>query len=78
MNNFTCKWINRLDQFGTTNITLLVKHNEGLIPDVRIEKKYRCKGNYESLDDVFFASESLKELDIIINEWNIINQINLK
>jgi hypothetical protein len=64
---FTCRWINRLDQFGTTNIDLLVTHDDGLIPEQRISKKYRTE-NYDSLDADFFATQARIEVDRIMDD----------
>lgn len=67
MNTFTCTWINRLDQFGATDITLVVVHDQGVIPPRRAEKSYNLP--YESVDVDFLSAEATKEVELTIAEW---------
>lgn len=75
IDTFTCHWLNRLDQFGTTNIVLKVVHDQGTIPDQRLSKKFMCDSDYLSIDDTFLAAAALKEVDQIVTDWNIANPL---
>ena len=65
---FTCQWINRLDQFGSADIDLLITHDQGVMPDKRISKNYQGDP-----DAVFLESEAVEEVAKYIVEWNEAN-----
>jgi len=69
---FTCQWLNRLDQYGHTDITLIITHDQGVIPSARIGKNYHLLP--ELIDAIFLESEALKEVEMVITAWNEENQ----
>ena len=65
---FVCHWLNRLDQFGTTSITLVVTHDQGVIPEQRIEKNYHSFPTPP--DSSFLEDRAVEEVERIVAEWN--------
>jgi hypothetical protein len=70
---FTCEWINRLDQYGRSDFSLIVVHDQGIIPTVRIEKNFNANGDYTSIDDDFLGTVAIDEVERIVQEWNLAN-----
>lgn len=68
MTDFVCTWLNRLDQFDSVSIDLIVDDQSGVIPQQRVSKNYAVP--YDQVDDVFLAEEAANEVDRIVTEWN--------
>ena len=73
MNEFEVLWLNRLDQFDSVSIDVVIKNTNGPIPEARIAKNYQMPA--DAVDDNFLQDESIKEIERIINEWNAENPI---
>jgi hypothetical protein len=81
--NFTCTWINRLDQFGSVDIDLLIANDDGLIPTQKVCKNYSvtteerdAEGqvvsktiNYDAVDEAFLEAEAIKIIEQIVYEY---------
>lgn len=65
--SYTYQWINRLDQFDSVSIDLVVTDDDGIIPTQRIGKNYAFPSEY--VDEVFLAEEAANEVDRIVTEW---------
>ena len=65
---YTATWMNRLDQFGTTSLTLLVTHDQGVIPEQRIEKNYHSFPTPP--DSSYLEDRAIEEVERIVAEWN--------
>ena len=63
---FTCHWLNRLDQFDSTDIELVVTHDQGIIPERRQWMNY-CG---ISLTESFLGEESKRVVDQMISEYD--------
>lgn len=73
MTSFTVEWFNRLDQLGDTDMTLTITHDDGVIPQQRIEKSFRMDPNL--VDDVFLQGIAEDEIERIIAEWEAVNGV---
>ena len=69
---FTCHWINRLDQFGFTNMDIIVDHDQGVIPSARFSRNWHI--DPELVDSDFLEAEALLIVDQVIADWNAINE----
>ena len=74
MAKFTATWIDRLDQHGFTDITVIITNTDGPIPEQRISKNYNM--NPDFIDSAFLQEETSKEIARIIDEWNQLNDPN--
>lgn len=63
---FTCTWMNRLDQFASTDFDLLVVNDDGVIPDCRVSKNYPTS----IVTAAFLEDEANNEVARIIDQWN--------
>lgn len=73
MNEFEVSWLNRLDQFDSVSIDVVIKNTNGPIPEKRISKNYQLP--YDSVTDLFLESESLIEIQRMVDGWNEENTI---
>lgn len=69
MNEFTCRWINRLDQFGSVSIDLIVAHDQGIIPSRRISKNYHMAA--ADVDVNFLQAVAEITIDEMVWDWNL-------
>ena len=49
---YQAEWINRHEQLGYTDITLILKDDEGILPDVRIDKNFHRNVTDRDLEEV--------------------------
>lgn len=70
---FTVTWMNRLDQFGSSSLTLLVVHDQGVIPDYRVEKSYQAEDPAD-IDSAFLEARAQEEILIIVDSWNQVEE----
>jgi hypothetical protein len=62
---FTCEWLNRIDQMDATDITLIVTHDQGVIPSQRFERNYHVE-----LDAAKMEDEAAAAVEQVVAEWN--------
>ena len=73
MNTFTALWINRLDQFGSTDMDLIITHDQGEIPEQRISKSFKMAANL--IDTEFLSTIAEDEVERIVAEWEAVNGV---
>lgn len=70
---FTCQWINRLDQLGATTMEVIITHDQEIIPQSRIGRKWRIAP--EVIDQDFLAAESELLVNQVVDTWNAEQEI---
>jgi hypothetical protein len=68
MANFTAEWINRLDQLGGTEFTLILSDDDEVIPIQRIQKSFNETSS--TIDSTFLEAEASREIERIVDQWN--------
>ena len=71
---FTCLFANRLEQFGTVSMTLIVTHKGGIVPVQRTEKNFHTV-DPDTVDALFLDAVAAIEVKRIVAEWNAENPI---
>lgn len=71
MANISASFINQLSQFGTTYFDLIIKDEEGIIPDKRTTIKF--KHPEELVTEETLQQAAQNQIDLYIQEWNEAN-----
>lgn len=66
--SYNAKYINPLVQFGSVNLTLILEDDEGIMPPVRIDKKFR---EAEQITEEGLKAEADKEIARAIENYNL-------
>lgn len=56
-------YINKLIQFGANNYSLILTDSKGIMPEVRIEKRF-CLYKHPNQDSTFLQQEAEKDIAI--------------